>query len=483
MSFRVAILGRPNVGKSTLFNRLVGRRLALVDDTPGVTRDWREAPGRIGGLSFVVVDTAGLEEAFDESLEARMRRQTERALARADVVLLVIDARAGITPMDRHFAGWLRKGPVPVIVVANKAEGAPGRGGVMEAFELGLGDPVPLSAEHGEGMADLVEALLPYARDEEGAPVGTDALAAPIVERIDEAVFDAAEAAAAEDRDTLPEEPEPEWRTRPIQLAIVGRPNVGKSTLLNALVGEERVLTGPEAGMTRDAITVEIEHAGRTIRIVDTAGMRRRARVDHKLEKLAVADGLRAVRLAQVVVLVLDAEAIFDKQDLAIARMVIEEGRALVVAVNKWDTVADRKGALQILKDRLEAQLAQARGIRWVTISALRGQRLDALFEAVLETYETWNRRVSTGKLNRWLRAAEEAHPPPLVEGRRIRLRYMTQIKTRPPTFAAWTTRPVQLPETYLRYLVGGLRETFDLPGVPIRFYLRKTKNPFANDA
>lgn len=484
MSFRVAILGRPNVGKSTLFNRLAGKRLALVDDTPGVTRDWREAPGRIGGLTFTVVDTAGLEEAFDDSLEARMRRQTERALVQADVVLLVIDARAGLTPMDRHFADWLRKGRVPVIVVANKAEGSAGRGGVLEAFELGLGEPVPLSAEHGEGMADLVEALLPFARDGSDAATSTDG-SEPLpagTDRIDEETFDAAEAAAAEDRDALPEEPEAAWRSRPIQIAIVGRPNVGKSTLLNALVGEERVLTGPEAGMTRDAITVEIEHAGRRIRIVDTAGMRRRARVEHKLEKLAVADGLRAIRLAQVVVLVLDANAIFDKQDLAIARMVIDEGRALVVAVNKWDAVANRNAALQTLKDRLEAQLAQARGIRWVTISALRGQRLDALYEAVFDTYETWNRRVSTGRLNRWLRAAEEGHPPPLVEGRRIRLRYMTQIKTRPPTFAAWTTRPVQLPETYLRYLVGGLRETFDLPGVPIRFYLRKTKNPFANE-
>ncbi len=484
MSFRAAIVGRPNVGKSTLFNRLAGKRLALVDDTPGVTRDWREAPGRIGGLSFTVVDTAGLEEAFDESLEARMRRQTERALELADVVLLVIDARAGLTPMDRHFADWLRKGRVPVIVVANKAEGSAGRGGVLESFELGLGEPVPLSAEHGEGMADLVEALLPFARDgaADGAPGDGAEPLPPSTERIDEAVFDAAEQAAAQDRDALPEEPEPAWRSRPIQMAIVGRPNVGKSTLMNALVGEERVLTGPEAGMTRDAITVEIEHAGRRIRIVDTAGMRRRARVEHKLEKLAVADGLRAIRLAQVVVLVVDANAILDKQDLAIARMVIEEGRALVVAVNKWDAVVDRAAALQTLKDRLEAQLAQARGIRWVTISALRGQRLDALYEAVFDTYETWNRRVSTGRLNRWLRAVEEAHPPPMVEGRRIRLRYMTQIKTRPPTFAAWTTRPVQLPETYLRYMVGGLRETFDLPGVPIRFYLRKTKNPFANE-
>ncbi|MFN8723249.1 MAG: ribosome biogenesis GTPase Der [Rhodospirillales bacterium] len=483
MSFRVAIVGRPNVGKSTLFNRLAGKRLALVDDTPGVTRDWREAPGRIGGLAFTVVDTAGLEEAFDESLEARMRRQTERALALADVVLLLIDARAGLTPMDRHFADWLRKGRVPVIVVANKAEGSASRGGVLESFELGLGEPVPLSAEHGEGMADLVEALLPFVREAtEAAPADGGEPLPPSTDRIDEAVFEAAEVAAAEDRDALPEEPEAAWRSRPIQIAIVGRPNVGKSTLLNALVGEERVLTGPEAGMTRDAITVEIEHAGRRIRIVDTAGMRRRARVEHKLEKLAVADGLRAIRLAQVVVLVVDANAILDKQDLAIARMVIEEGRALVVAVNKWDAVADRKGALQTLKDRLEAQLAQARGIRWVTISALRGQRLDALYDAIFDTYETWNRRVSTGRLNRWLRAAEEGHPPPLVEGRRIRLRYMTQIKTRPPTFAAWTTRPVQLPETYLRYLTGGLRETFDLPGVPIRFYLRKTKNPYATE-
>ncbi|HZH26266.1 MAG TPA: ribosome biogenesis GTPase Der [Azospirillaceae bacterium] len=490
MTFRAAILGRPNVGKSTLFNRLAGKRLALVDDTPGVTRDWREAPAHLGGLSFTVVDTAGLEEAFDESLEARMRRQTERALARADVVLLIVDARAGITPMDRHFANWLRKGRVPVVLVANKAEGRAGQAGMLEAFELGLGAPIPISAEHGEGMADLVEALLPFVPKEasEADGAGTDGASAsgaprgvPTAERVTDAELDAAEAAAAAEQDIVTEDPEA-WRSRTLQLAIVGRPNVGKSTLLNALLGEERVLTGPEAGMTRDAITADLVWRDRPLQIVDTAGMRRRSRVENKLEKLAVADGLRAVRLANVVVLVVDADAILDRQDLAIARLVLDEGRGLVIAVNKWDIATDRKAALQTLKDKLEAQLPQARGIRWVTLSALRGQRLDALLEAVFDTYEIWNRRISTAKLNRWLKWVTDSHPPPLVEGRRIRLRYMTQIKTRPPTFAAWTTRPVELPETYVRYMVNGLRETFDLPGVPVRFYLRKTKNPFADE-
>jgi len=482
MPFRVAIVGRPNVGKSTLFNRLAGKRLALVDDTPGVTRDWREAPARLGGLEFDVIDTAGLEEAFDESLEARMRRQTERALERAHVVLLVVDARAGVTPLDKHFAAWLRRGSVPVVVVANKAEGRAGLPGLLEAFELGLGEPVPISAEHGEGMADLVEALLPFAPEEGEEEAEAAAAAAAEAERIDEETLAAAEARAAADADEeeAPEAEEEAWRSRTLDLAIVGRPNVGKSTLLNALIGEERVLTGPEAGMTRDAISVEWTWRDRAVRIVDTAGMRRRARVEDKLEKLAVADGLRAVRLANVVVLVLDADAILDRQDLFIARMVLEEGRALVIAVNKWDAVGDRQAALQTLKDKLESQLPQARGVRWTTISALRGRNLDRLMDAVFDTYAVWNRRISTGRLNRWLRAALEAHPPPLVDGRRVKLRYMTQVKARPPTFAAWTTRPVALPEAYLRYLVGGMREAFDLPGVPIRFLLRRTRNPFA---
>jgi GTP-binding protein len=455
MSLTVAIIGRPNVGKSTLFNRLAGKKLALVDDTPGVTRDWRAAPARLAGIDLTVIDTAGLEEAFDDSLEARMRRQTERAIEEADVALLLIDARAGVTPLDKHFAAWLRKGKTPIILLANKCEGKAGMPGLYEAFELGLGDPVPISAEHGEGLADLVEALLPFVPPEEKADPedGADPADASIIAP-----------------------------GKPLQLAIVGRPNVGKSTLLNSLVGEDRVLTGPEAGMTRDAIAVEWTYKDKPIRLVDTAGMRRRARVDDKLEKLAVADALRVIRMAHVVVLVVDAEAILDHQDLTIARMVLDEGRALVIAVNKWDIVTDRAATLKQIDDKLQAQLAQVRGIPVVTMSALHHQRLDNLLDAVFDIYEVWNRRVSTSDLNRWLAGMTEAHPPPAVEGRRIKIRYATQVKARPPTFALWVSKPLDLPETYIRYLVNGIRESLNLPGVPIRMLTRKGKNPYAEE-
>lgn len=470
MSFTVVIVGRPNVGKSTMFNRLAGKKLALVDDTPGVTRDWRSAEAHVGGLSFTVVDTAGLEEAFDDSLEARMRRQTEQALATADVVLFVIDARAGVTPLDKHFAAHLRRIPAPVVLVANKAEGKAGLPGLLEAFELGLGEPVPMSAEHGEGLADLVAALLPYAPPD------------PTEEELAEA---AAAAAAGDDEDAIPigdQEESEEEKAKPIQIAIIGRPNVGKSTLLNALIGEERVLTGPEAGMTRDAIAVDWTWRGRRMRLVDTAGMRRRARVESKVEKLAVADGLRVVRMAQIVILVVDSSQILDKQDLTLARMVIEEGRALVLAVNKWDQVDDRAMALKQVEDKLEASLAQARGIKVVTISALKKQKLESLLDGVLATYDVWNRRVPTSKLNRWLSGVLEHHPPPLVEGRRIKIRYMTQVKTRPPTFALFVNLPLDLPEGYNRYITSSLRDDFDLPGIPIRLILRKGKNPYADE-
>lgn len=473
--FSVVIVGRPNVGKSTLFNRLAGKKLALVDDTPGVTRDWRAAEAFVGGLSFTVVDTAGLEDVMDGSLEARMRRQTERALEAGDVILFVVDARAGVTPLDRHFAAWLRRRPQPVILVANKAEGKAGMPGLLEAFELGLGEPVPLSAEHGEGMADLVGALLPHMPDTKAKSQRNRRGL-----RADLAAAVAAKAIAEEGETPIGDiEETEEERARPIQIAIVGRPNVGKSTLLNALIGEERVLTGPEAGMTRDAITVDWTWRNRQLRLVDTAGLRRRARIDDKVEKLATADGLRVVRLAQVVVLVVDPDAILDKQDLTIARMVIDEGRSLLIAVNKWDAVTDRDAALKQLDDRLQTSLNQARGLKTVTISALRGVKLDALLDAVLETYDTWNRRVPTAKLNRWLEGVLSHHPPPLVEGRRLKIRFMTQVKARPPTFALFVNKPGDLPEAYQRYLIANLRDSFNLPGVPLRLLLRGGNNPY----
>ncbi len=443
MSFTVAIVGRPNVGKSTLFNRLVGKRLALTDDLPGVTRDRRSGEASLGDLRFTVFDTAGLEDSAAASLTGRMRQQTERAVADADAAIFLIDARAGLTPLDRHFAAWLRKQDTPVILVANKCEGRVPAAGLAEAFALGLGEPIPFSAEHGEGLSDLYDAIREHAPAEDAA---------------------AAEAA-------------PEG---PLQLAIVGRPNVGKSTLINRLVGEERLLTGPEPGITRDAIAVEWRHRGRPIRLVDTAGMRRRSQVVERLEKLAVDDGLRAVQYAEVVVLLLDAADMLEKQDLAIARLVVEEGRALVIAANKWDAVKDKADALKKLRERVAASLPQAQGVTLVTLSARTGQNLDKLLDAVFRTHEIWNRRIATPEINRWLAAAVDAHPPPLVKGRRIKLRYMTQTKTRPPTFQLFGNQLDVLPEPYLRYLVNSMRERFDLPGVPVRVLLRKGKNPYA---
>ncbi len=463
MTFSVAIIGRPNVGKSTLFNRLVGKRLALVDDTPGVTRDWREGEGRIASLRFRVLDTAGLEDAPEGSLAGRMRRQTEQALRAADVTLFLIDARAGVTPLDDYFADLLRKESTPVVLVANKCEGRAGEPGLLEAFALGLGDPVPVSAEHGEGMGDLFEALLPYAEEAEMRKTGAA--------RRDD---------AAGSEDTAGDEEEDRG---PLQLAIVGRPNVGKSTLINRLLGEERLLTGTEAASTTDSIAVDWQFKCRPLKLVDTAGLRRRARVSEKLEKLSGSDAMRAIRFAQVVVLLLDAEQMLEKQDLTIARQVVDEGRALVIAANKWDLVKNRKAVLKALHEKLEITLPQVRGIPVVTISALEGRHLDRLLATVFDIYDIWRSRISTAKLNAWLIAMTEAHPPPMASGRRVKLRYATQVKTRPPTFAIWCSRGDALPDSYSRYLVNGLREDFDLEGVPLRINLRKGKNPYEGRA
>lgn len=474
MGFTVAIVGRPNVGKSTLFNRLVGRRLALVDDTPGVTRDRRVHAARLQDLRFDVIDTAGLEETGPETLEARMRAQTETAIDEADAVLFLVDARAGLTPSDRSFADAVRRSGKPIVLVANKAEARGAEAGAVEAWELGLGEPVTISAEHGLGMPDLRDALLEavgreraFAEDEEEEreTAGDLPLAGDDVEDPD-----------AED---IP----PYDATRPLKIAVVGRPNAGKSTLINALIGQERLLTGPEAGITRDSISVDWEWRGRRIRLHDTAGMRRKAKVQEKLEKLSVADGLRAIRFAEVVVIVLDATIPFEKQDLQIADLIVREGRAPVIAFSKWDLIEDRQAVLAELREKTDRLLPQARGIRAVTVSAETGKGLDKLMEAVAETHEVWNRRVSTGRLNRWLEGVLAHHPPPAVAGRRLKLRYATQVKTRPPGFVFSCSRPDAMPQSYVRYLVNGLRETFDLWGVPIRISMKASDNPFAHKA
>ena len=453
---KIALVGRPNVGKSTLFNRLVGKRLALVDDAPGVTRDRREGEGRLGDLVFTVIDTPGLEEAPEAALEGRMRKQTDRAVAEADVCVFMVDARSGVTPLDRTFASILRASSKPVVLVANKAEGAKGEAGVYDAYELGIGEPIPASAEHGEGMSDLFAALEAHFKD-----------------------------AAAGERDS-DEDDEADWDNplKPLRVAIVGRPNAGKSTLVNRLIGEDRLLTGPEAGITRDSIGVEWRWQGPDrdwpVKLFDTAGMRKKAKVHSKLEKLSVSDALRAIRFAEVVVLLLDAEAPFEKQDLQIADLALKEGRALVIAVNKWDLVDDKSAVYASLREKADRLLPQAPGAPIVTLSALKGSGIDKLMPAVTGVYIDWNARVKTPDLNDWLAEAVRRHTPPAAAGRRIKFKYISQTKTRPPTFVAQCNLAHEVPAAYKRYLVNGIRDAFDIKAVPIRLILKSGDNPYA---
>lgn len=450
MSFTLAIIGRPNVGKSTLFNRLVGQKLALVDDQPGVTRDRREGDAHLLGLDFRVVDTAGYEDLDAATLPGRMRQQTEAAVAQADVALFLIDARAGIVPLDEEIARWLRGSTTPVVLVANKAEGRAAEAGVLESLALGFGDPVQLSAEHGEGIADLFEALLPHIPDPEDV---------------------------IEDDDESPD--------APLKLAIVGRPNAGKSTLINRMLGEDRLITGPEAGITRDSIAVDWmwhdpkEDRDRAVRLIDTAGMRKRAKVQDKLEKLSVADALRAVDFAEVVVLLLDATLGLEAQDLRIADRVLEEGRALVIALNKWDVAENASALFNGVKKALEDGLSQVKGVTVMTVSAATGKGIDQLLGAAFETRDAWSKRVGTGELNRWFERAVEANPPPAPGGKRIKMRYVTQVKTRPPSFVIFGTRVDQLPASYERYLVNSMRRELGFGAVPVRLTFRAPKNPF----
>jgi GTP-binding protein len=461
MSAKVAVIGRPNVGKSTLFNRLVGRKLALVDDQPGVTRDRREGEARLGDLSFTIVDTAGLEEGAGETLAGRMRAQTEAALIDCDAVLFLIDARAGVTGGDRHFAQAVRRSGKPVILVANKAEGRSGRDGAMEAFDMGLGEPIAISAEHGEGLSDLYDALtavLPDSAHDDAVEEET----APLT--------------LGEEEDGSEADP-----TKPLRIAVVGRPNAGKSTLLNRILGEDRLLTGPEPGLTRDSIGIELTWRDRRFKLFDTAGLRRQSRVVEKLEKLATADALRAVRFAEVVVVLLDATIPFEKQDLTIADLVEREGRALVIGLNKWDLIADKSVKAQALRAEADRLLPQLKGTRVIPVSGLTGAHIDKLLEAVVATHAIWNLRISTGRLNRWLAPVIEETPPPAVSGRRVKIRYMTQPKARPPFFVLFGNQVEKIPESYKRYLVNGLRETFSLFGVPIRLSMRSGgENPYA---
>ena len=474
MTVTFAIVGRPNVGKSTLFNRLTGTRHAIVDDQPGVTRDRREGEGRLAEMRFRLIDTAGLEKAKAGTLEDRMWLQTEAAVQQADITLLVIDGRAGLLPDDLYFAQQIRRSGTSVVLLANKCEGRTGIETLAEAWQLGLGPAVPVSAAHGDGLSDLYDALLDQARQMglEAALFGEDQPDLSDDEDVQNSVAD-------------PDDGQGMWideaAYEPIRIAVVGRPNMGKSTLVNALIGEKRLLTGPEAGITRDAITLPFVWREQNYQLVDTAGIRRQARVTDKVERLMVGDAQRAIQFARVCILMLDARQPPHRQDMVIARQITDEGRALVIAANMWDDVADKQAAMQRINDRLETSLAQVRGVPVVPVSGLYGRGLDRLIQTVDDIHRLWNTRISTGRLNRWLEPMLEAHPPPMSQGRRLRIRYMTQVRTRPPTFALFASRPVDLPESYLRYLIGGLRADFSLSGIPVRMLLRKgSENPYA---
>ncbi|WP_113312766.1 ribosome biogenesis GTPase Der [Hyphomicrobiales bacterium] len=468
MNFTVAIVGRPNVGKSTLFNRLVGKKLALVDDTPGVTRDRRPGDAKLVDLRFTIIDTAGLEQSGPETLQGRMWLQTEAAIEEADLTLFVVDAKYGLTPADETLGKMLRRRGKPVVLVANKSEAKGSDGGYYDAFTLGLGEPVAISAEHGQGMIDLRDAIVAALGEDRAFPPEIDEPATNVDLRGEEDL---------EDDDYEPEYDD----TKPLRVAIIGRPNAGKSTLINRFLGEDRLLTGPEAGITRDSISVEWDWRGRTIKMFDTAGMRKKARVQEKLEKLSVADSLRSIRFAESVVIVFDATIPFEKQDLQLVDLVAREGRAAILAFNKWDLVEDTQALLADLREKTERLLPQVRGIRAVPISGQTGYGLDKLMQSIIDTDKTWNRRISTAKLNKWLESQQIQHPPPAVSGRRLKLKYMTQVKARPPGFMISCTRPESVPESYIRYLTNGLRADFEMPGVPIRIHLRASENPFEN--
>jgi GTP-binding protein len=473
MAFTIAIVGRPNVGKSTLFNRLAGKRLAIIDDTPGVTRDWREAQASLLGRPVRIIDTAGLEESFDDSIPARMRRRTEHALDRADAILFLVDGRSGLTPSDKHFAKVLRSLGKPVVLAVNKCENETvSEAGIAEAWSLGLGEPLSLSAAHGHGVEGLYHAFAPY------FPEGGHNFAEE--GRTEEEFHDIDEIEGREDFDfAAGGEKSDDDEQKPVKIAIAGRPNVGKSTLLNAILEDERVMTGPEAGITRDAIAVDWEYEGKKIRLVDTAGLRRKSKIEKKLERMAVEDSFRAIRLAQVVILVIDGTQPLEKQDLSIARHIVDEGRAVVLAINKWDLVDDKNRTSKELRHRLGHSFSQLKKVPLITVSAIKGRKIPELIKQVLEVYDVWNIRITTAKLNRWLEATVEANPPPLTRGKPNKIRYITQIKSRPPTFAIWVSRPQDIPNSYKRYLTNALCSAFGIEGVPVRLIVRTSKNPY----